>query len=155
MFERARFVHVIRDGRAVANSLLNVYFWWGWRGPENWRWGPLPDQFREEWEQSERSFVVLAAIQWKMHMAAVELSKGQIEASEFFELRYEDLCENPRETIATVLEFAGIEWNPVFEREFLRFNLKNTNEKWKTDLNSVQQRLLEKSLAESLNRYGY
>ncbi len=51
IFPDARFVHVIRDGRAVANSLLNVAFWKqaeassdlggraGWT-PRRWKDGP-------------------------------------------------------------------------------------------------------------------
>jgi hypothetical protein len=41
IFPDAKFIHILRDGRAVANSYINVPFWWGWRGLANWRWGPL------------------------------------------------------------------------------------------------------------------
>ena len=33
IFEDARFIHIKRDGRAVASSLLHVNFWRGWYGP--------------------------------------------------------------------------------------------------------------------------
>jgi len=41
IFEDARFVHIVRDGRAVASSLLHVDFWRGWQGPHGWRAGLL------------------------------------------------------------------------------------------------------------------
>lgn len=33
IFEDAKFIHLIRDGRAVAYSLLQQPWWEGWRGP--------------------------------------------------------------------------------------------------------------------------
>ena len=36
IFEEAKFVHMMRDGRAVTNSMLNVGFGRGRGGPKNW-----------------------------------------------------------------------------------------------------------------------
>jgi len=33
-FSDAKFIHIRRDGRAVINSMINVDWWWGWRGPQ-------------------------------------------------------------------------------------------------------------------------
>ncbi len=43
VFPESRFVHVVRDGRAVANSWLQMPWWLGYRGPENWHFGRLGD----------------------------------------------------------------------------------------------------------------
>jgi hypothetical protein len=50
IFPDAKFIHVYRDGRAVANSFLTVNWWSGWRGPSNWRWGELTPEQKERWE---------------------------------------------------------------------------------------------------------
>lgn len=63
VFEDAKFVHIMRDGRSVSNSMLNVPWWWGWRGPQNWRWGELTPAEEQEWEAQGKSFVALAGIQ--------------------------------------------------------------------------------------------
>src|SRR5690606_15394984 len=54
VFPDARFVHLVRDGRAVAASFskMNVDQWWGWRGPENWRFGALDDRYRAVWDET-------------------------------------------------------------------------------------------------------
>jgi len=39
IFPRAKFVHVIRDGRAVASSLLQMPWWRGYLEPSEWRFG--------------------------------------------------------------------------------------------------------------------
>ena len=46
IFEDAKFIHIVRDGRAVASSLLHVHFWNGWHGPQSWRAGLLPQKIR-------------------------------------------------------------------------------------------------------------
>jgi omega-hydroxy-beta-dihydromenaquinone-9 sulfotransferase len=155
IFEDAKFVHVVRDGRAVANSLLDVYFWEGWRGPENWSWGELSPAQRGEWNRYGQSFVVLAAIQWKILMDAMESAKTSLSKDNFLELKYEDLCSDPLDTVRTVTEFCELEWTAEFERQIGKHELKNTNDKFKQHLTARQQRELEEVLGNSLRRYDY
>jgi len=72
-----RVIHVVRDGRAVASSWLQMGWWDGWRGPDNWFLGPLDADLRQEWEESGRSFPVLAALGWKMLMSAFDDAQAQ------------------------------------------------------------------------------
>ncbi len=48
IFEDTVFVHADRDGRLVADSMLNVRFRRGWEGPGSWRFGPLSVEYEEE-----------------------------------------------------------------------------------------------------------
>jgi omega-hydroxy-beta-dihydromenaquinone-9 sulfotransferase len=155
IFEDAKFVHLVRDGRAVANSLLNVYFWEGWRGPENWSWGELSPAHKEEWDRHGQSFVVLAAIQWKILMDAMESAKTSLNKDSFLELKYEDLCSDPLDTFRTVTEFCELKWTAEFEREIGKRELRNTNDKFKQDLTAQQQRDLEEVLGDYLRKYDY
>ena len=155
IFKDAQFVHVVRDGRAVANSLLDIYFWEGWRGPENWSWGELSLAQKEEWDRHGQSFVVLAAIQWKILMDAMESAKTLVSRDKFLELKYEDLCSDPLNTFRTVTEFCELKWTADFERELGKNKLKNTNNKFKQDLTTQQQRDLEEVLGDYLRRYDY
>ena len=50
IFEDASFIHIVRDGRAVASSLLHVDFWRGWYGPHGWRAGLLSPEDQAAWE---------------------------------------------------------------------------------------------------------
>jgi hypothetical protein len=155
VFEDAIFIHVMRDGRAVANSMLNVYFWQGWKGPQNWGWGELlPDQ-KKEWNEHGQSFVALAAIQWKILMDAMEKAKKTVSSEKFLEIRYEDLCADPLGPLQKVTQFCELEWTDGFERHLGKYQPKNTNDKFKYDLTPKQQRDLEEVLGNYLRRYGY
>lgn len=155
VFEGAKFIHVVRDGRAVVNSLINVDFWRGWGGPEKWRWGPLPKAFAEEWRAHNQSFIVLAAIQWKILMDAAEEAKRHLDSSRLLEIKYEDVCREPVESVRGLLRFCEVEWSPRFEDRVRACRLKSANEKYKSELTEQQQNDLSGVLDMYLKRYGY
>jgi sulfotransferase family protein len=155
VFEDARFIHMMRDGRAVANSMINVYFWRGWKGPQDWGWGELSRAQEKEWNGHGQSFVVLAAIQWKILMDAMEKAKNTISSERFLEIRYEDLCSDPVGQVQKVTQFCELEWTVGLERRLRKYQLKNTNDKFKYDLTAKQQSDLEEVVGDYLRRYGY
>jgi hypothetical protein len=155
IFDDARFIHVMRDGRAVANSMLNVYFWQGWKGPQNWGWGELSPTQEEEWKEHGQSFVVLAAIQWKILMDAMEKAKSTLSSERFLEIRYENLCSDPVGQFQKVTQFCELEWTGGFERRIRKYQPRNSNDKFKYDLTAKQQSDLEEVLSDYLVRYGY
>lgn len=155
LFEDAKFIHVIRDGRAVANSMINVTWWRGWEGPQNWRWGPLPEEYETEWNLYNKSFIVLAAIEWKMLMDAAEEGKKHLNENSILEIKYEDFCAHPIENLKFVIKFCGLDWSDYFMQRISIYQLHNTNDKYKTELTTEQQNDLNDVLKTTLKRYGY
>lgn len=155
VFPDAKFIHIIRDGRAVVNSFIQTDFWEGWRGPGNWRWGELPSNYQKEWDRYGKSFVVLAAIQWKMILDATESAISKISQNDIIEIKYEDFCENIWRTFEKIMEFTELEYTSSFKKELKQFTLRNTNYKWKKDLTQEQQNILFEILGERLQKYGY
>ena len=152
----SRFVHVVRDGRAVANSLVQMPWWRGYRGPEAWGWGPLPERYAAEWEAAGRSFPVLAALEWKMLVDAFDAARAGIDPDRWMDIRYEDLVTDPRAVTRRVLEFLGLPWTDRFERAFraTAFTASRTDA-YLRDLSGPDVRALDEVLAEPLARYGY
>jgi hypothetical protein len=155
LFPHAKFIHVYRDGRSVAGSLLAVPFWRGWEGPPQWGFGDLDPLQQAEWEYYGRSFVALAGIQWKLLMLAMDKAAMNVPATELMHVRYEDFIDDPVTTFRNVAEFCELDWPAPFENSIRRKRLKTANEKWRDNLTVEQQALLEDVLAESLQRYGY
>jgi hypothetical protein len=155
VFPDARFINVYRDGRAVANSLLQVDFWRGWQGPNQWRWGELDPAWRAEWQAHNYSFVALAGIQWKILMRALDVARQKVPAKSFLDVRYEDFAAHPVETFRQVADFCGLESTAGFERAVASYKIESANYKWQRDLNPEQQATLHAVLAESLAKYGY
>ncbi|GEM_PF-740666 len=96
LFPRARFLHVVRDGRAVAASLQRQ----AWRDPSTGQ--PL----------AQCQDLVAGAQYWKQllltarHQAA--LLPGRV-----LEVRYELLVAEPERELRRVLAFLGEAWNPA------------------------------------------
>lgn len=155
IFPDAKFIHIYRDGRAVANSLLQVWWWPGWRGPENWGCGELSPEQRQKWERSGKSFVVLAALEWEILMTSFEQARQTIPPEDLMEIRYEDLCQEPVGLFRQAAEFAGLEWSSQFESRVKQFTLESANDKWRKDLTSLQQKELNESIQDILQKYGY
>lgn len=155
LFPEATFIHVVRDGRAVVNSMLNVPWWDGWQGPSRWSWGSLSPASLEEWVRHDRSFVALAAIQWKMLMGELGRAKVTVAPERFLEIRYEDLCAQRDHTFQQVLDFTGLEADPAFARRVAAVPLRSENDKWRRDLSNAQQRILNEVLQDELTRLGY
>jgi len=155
LFPQAKFIHVYRDGRAVASSLLAVSFWRGWEGPPQWGFGELDPLQQAEWERYGRSFVALAGIQWKLLMLAMDKAAMDVPASSLMHVRYEDFVDDPVTAFRHVAEFCELGWPASFEASIRQKRLQTANEKWRDHLTAAQQALLEDVLADSLQRYGY
>src|SRR5690348_3234630 len=124
LFPDAKFIHVYRDGRAVANSLLAVDFWQGWHGPPQWRWGALSPEHQAEWERHGKSFVALAGIQWKLLMDATAEAAARIPPGQFMAIRYEEFVTDPLSNFKQVVEFCGLDWSRKFEKAIASYTLE-------------------------------
>jgi hypothetical protein len=152
----SRFVHVVRDGRAVANSLVQMPWWDGFGGPARWSWGPLSPEELATWEASGRSFAVLAGLQWRLLMAAFEEAKAAVPPDRWHEVRYEDIIADPRGRIEEILRFLGLSWSPSFERQFRRYTFEPARaDAYRRELTEGDVRTLEAILGEHLARFGY
>ncbi len=155
VFEDAKFIHIMRDGRAVASSLLHVDFWRGWYGPQGWRAGLLSPEDQAVWESYDRSFTALAGIEWRIQMRAMEAARKQVDPGLFMEVKYETFCEQPMEAFRQVLEFAELPASPALERAVASAKIRSTSNRWRDDLAPGQQTILDDLLRDDLRRYGY
>jgi hypothetical protein len=157
IFEDAKFIHIVRDGRAVASSLLHIsdWQWRGWYGPYSWRYGPLSPEDQAAWEGSNRSFAVLAGLQWRIHTRAFEVARRTVDPARVLEVKYESFCQEQVETVQRVLEFAELSDSRAFQRQVKAASIRDMTNRWRADLSAEQQVLLDDLLQEDLSRYGY
>ncbi|MEM6931810.1 MAG: sulfotransferase [Myxococcota bacterium] len=151
----ARFVHIVRDGRAVATSLLRVPWWQGWRGPGEWRYGPLSESDQAIWEASGYSFAVLAGIEWRILMDAAEAAKAQLPPEQLLEVRYEDLCGDPDPVLDEIFSFLRLKRTAAFERARSSIRIRPSKKTWLKELEPADVAHLNQVLAGHLDRYGY
>jgi hypothetical protein len=155
-FPDARFIEVVRDGRAVASSWLQMGWWQGYRGPDAWHLGPLSPEYQREWEESGRSFVTLAGLGWKLLLDAFDAARAQIPPAQWMRVRYEDVIDQPRRHIADILDFSGLAWTDEFERDFVQYPFSSSRvQSFRRDLDAANLARLEAVLANRLDELGY
>ncbi len=94
MFPRARFIHIIRDGRDVALSHVNVAF--------------LQKRLEE------------AAIYWRHAVLAARGYGAALGPERYREVRYEDLLDDPEGTVRSLCGFVDLEFDESMLRYFER-----------------------------------
>jgi len=148
IFPDALFVHLVRDGRAVARSILDrrehhdgLGAWWGSRPPG---WHELLD--RPPAEQ--------AALQWRLCIEHTRAAAAKLGPGRYLEIRYEDFCDAPAETLQTVSGFCGLRWPTGLLEELVR-DVRSQNFKWRERLSSEEIAAVEGVAGELLAELRY
>lgn len=155
-FPDAVFVEVVRDGRGVANSWLQMPWWLGHRGPTEWHFGPLTPERQAAWESHGRSFPVLAALAWDLLMEAHDDARAELPAERWLRVRYEDIVADPAGRFGDILDHMGLEWTPRFAAGFARYDFgSGRTEAFRRDLAPADVEAMEDVLGGALARLGY
>lgn len=110
IFPDAVYIHVIRDGRSVVNSLLNVRFWkekGGFKGPF-WKNGLRPQDLRQ-WNDYQQEPAVLAAIQWIRVIETTREEASALGAGQYQEVKYEDFVSEPVQVLSGLFDSIGLD----------------------------------------------
>jgi hypothetical protein len=94
LFPEARFVHIIRDGRNVALSYLEVDF------------GPTT--------------VEGAALRWRRHVTSGRKTGRKLGPDRYREVRYEEILDEPEKTIRELCAFLDVAFDPRMLRYYER-----------------------------------
>jgi hypothetical protein len=157
IFDDALFVHVVRDGRAVINSLLGVNFWrdsWRLREPA-WANG-LSDADLRRWDEFGRSPLALAALEWCAVVDRARDEARQIAPGRYAEVRYEDFLAEPHRTLDRIANFCELPRSPEAHDYLDRHvSLRGDDQRWRERFDAEERRMVDELMAESLVAFGY
>jgi hypothetical protein len=148
IFPRAQFVHIIRDGRDVALSMLD-------------KWG----------KREIHVDIYFAARNWVRRIRQAQTSGARLSSDSYYELRYEALVEDPEAELRPLCEFLGEPFFPVMAKPHLlgRANLQEGDfhaplrqppstgriGRWKQEMSWADRRLFQDVAGELLAELGY
>jgi hypothetical protein len=146
-FPQARFVHLVRDGRAVAYSLSRVDWW---DTDVVWWYGDTPAAWRaaggDPWE--------LCAEHWNRELASIQEGLAAVPAGQRLEVRYADLVADPVGFIEQVAGFGGLGPDTGWHAELTRLSYPNKDESWRQHLDADVRARIERIQAGTLRRLG-
>jgi hypothetical protein len=147
LFPRARFVHILRDGRDVALSHVNVEF--------------LQKRLEE------------AAVYWRDAVLGARRFGRTLGRDRYREVRYEDLLDDPEGTVRSLCEFVNLDFDASMLRYFERAEdlarpahhpeahrglaLPPTKglRDWRTQMSPRDLAVFEVLAGDALSRFGY
>ncbi len=154
VFPDAMFVHVVRDGRAVVHSLLNVWFWKRKGGFEKRFWAGSPGERHDENPAGDPG--VLAALQWRDVVAAAREEAAKLPAGHYVELRYEDFTRNPSGSVGAVLSACGLGADASIDTYLASSErIADMNMKYLRDFSAEYLAELTSIMWPQLSQYGY
>lgn len=142
----AKFVHVLRDGRAVANSILM-------KGRERGvtRWSYIgKDMWPELAEMDSASF---SGAIWARSAMLAHRTLGTLEPERVLTVRYEDLIIEPLRIMKETAAFCRVSWGR--EHEGIVPHLEDRNYKWKEQMSPEEQERMIEQARPGLDLFGY
>ncbi len=148
IFPDAKFIHIIRDGRAVAFSILNKI---EIAGDPNPLFHVGFKVILGNKYQSQRSELYNYGLAW-----AEFVRKGReasaIAQSRYYEIRYEDLVTEPYNNLRRIVDFCELDWYDEFEKKIPP--TQNMNKKWEKKATKQQLADLEDSTSDLRQTLG-
>ncbi len=138
IFPDAKFIHIIRDGRAVAFSILNK--------KEFGATSPIllvgfKDILGDKY-QHKRSELYNYGLAWAEYVRKAR-EASTVAQGRYYEVRYENLITEPYKELRKIVDFCELDWYRKFEEKIP--HTQNMNEKWKQKANKEQRTDLEES----------
>lgn len=162
VFPEARFIHIVRDGRDVACSLMPGVGGDTWNHLKPVAWHEL----QTTWQGIER-----CALVWR---DVVQTACADLAGVPHLQVRYEELIAAPRETVIRTWQYLGLPANPSMlgfadrisdatagsfhaAKQTFWYREDHTHRvgRWRENLTAEQQLRVNALLADTLNTLGY
>lgn len=148
IFPDARFIHLVRDARAVCRSVLEKRG--GKTGADGW-WDVRPADWRQ-WVALDP--VAAVAHQWDSVVRAVADRGTTLPRAQYREIRYEDFVADPVSSIRQVALFCDTDW-PETDIRTHTHSVQSRNDKWGRVFNGEQLGVMAEIAGETMRRFGY
>jgi hypothetical protein len=148
-FPDARFVHIIRNGYAVASSLVRVSWW-----PDTTIWWKNTTPRR--WEAAGGDPYELAALNWRRQMTEIRTHQPHIPAERFFECRFEDLASDAHALVERIAAFCGLDMSDRFRHNLSEVRVVTGNtDKWRDQLDDHAKETITRHAGDMIEALGY
>ena len=150
IFPNAKYIHLVRDGRAVAHSLLYVKWW----NDHVLYWtGKSPRQMIAEGADP----LELAAQHWVEEMYSIEQGIALLQKGQVLEVKYDELLKDPCDQLQRILDFMGVtpQTDAVFWEIIESLHLSPRQEAWSRNWIEQELNKVVTIQGDTLRRWGF
>jgi LPS sulfotransferase NodH len=150
IFPNAKFIHIIRDGRAVANSYIKKIQSGDFNTSkeiENWV-SAWPSKWKDDFIALKQNPIAFTLIQWKYFVSEIRNELSQIPNFDYKEIRYSNLTSNMEQVVKEIHEFVGIKLDSNIKYFMKMKPSDNMNHKWKNNLSQEEKEIFNVLLNE-------
>lgn len=146
IFPDAIFIHIIRDGRAAAYSIMRSRL-----GHSGAYWSVKPPGWQA---LLKLPLIDACALQWKMTVESILQSAKNLPRGQYMAVKYEEFVARPSE----ILELVGAKCDLAWRDDLLQkitTGMENRNFKWQNELQDADKNTLNGLLGAFLGQIGY
>ncbi len=148
VFPQARYVHLVRDGREVTQSLASVEWW---NGHKVWWDGRTPPEI----ERAGEPRLAVCARNWVREMEQLTAQLADIPPSRVLELRFERLLQDPLVELSRAVEFLGLAFTDEYRRAIDSLSLHPIRPRWGAEWNAGELDCVLRETRPLLQQLGY
>lgn len=148
IFPAARYVHLVRDGREVAQSLSSVAWW-----DEHTVW--WDGRTARQMESDGESRLAVCTRNWIREIEALQAGLADIDPQQVLTLRFEALLRDPLVQLERVLGFLGLDCTASFRDSVTRLGLGSAREPATERKPDPQHELAMREAQPLLRQLGY
>jgi LPS sulfotransferase NodH len=148
MFPEARFIHIVRDGRAVVQSHLRRTLRQIEAAPQaHQRYGIYPDS---------ATIALQLAHFWRQNVEEVarQADAFGLGADRLFHITYEQLCADPQSALNSICAFLGLD-AAALPPSIWDMPIVNQNHKWRQVFSPQEAQRLSAEMQPTLAQWGY
>ena len=151
IFPEAYFIHIVRDGRAVVNSIMNIIKrqshrqsipLGGFCKPRHWK------------NLLDLSDLERHARQWVGIINEIETSKNLVPKDQWIEVKYEEFCLDPCKYLADIYKQLGLSVDDKI-LHIIKGMAKSQNHKWRGKFSRQELAYMDVIMSHWLRHYGY
>lgn len=148
IFPAARYLHLVRDGREVTQSLSTVAWW---DNHTVWWDGRTP----LEMERAGEPRLAICARNWVREVRELQTQLAPIDPARLLELRFEELLGDPLRHLERVTRFLGVEFPGAYRDAIESLKLRPVRAGWATDWDARQLACVLAETQPLLRQLGY